>query len=379
MKQFYIAILCLLATLSSQGQIITQWNFNAGTTVPSTGSGAVTAIGGTTGAIASGTGSSDPATTADQAYNLDNFPVQGTGSKTAGLDVQVSTVGKQNIKLSFDLRFSTAAANLATVQYSTDGGTTWVDFSTVSAAGGNNWVNSNTVDFSSVTALNNNANARFRIVSTFNSGNTYVPAGGGNYSTVGTYRFDMVTVQGANSAMPVTYYAFNAQYTSSKTVAVTWSTSTEQNNAYFAVERSADLGTFQTIGRIDGKGTSFTQQHYSLTDETPMAGWNYYRLKQVDTDGKTSYSKALAVFNEYSSGVNELILSLNLATHDLSVRLNGNAVLINCIIYTMQGRVVFQSNDVTNPINVSGLPAGIYILEVQTSDNRALRQRFLKL
>jgi hypothetical protein len=383
MKHFYLVVIFSFLTLAVQAQIITQWNFNGllglGTTTPSIGTGSVANVGGATSSFASGSGSSDPALLLNSADNLTSFPAAGTNNKSAGLEIRVSTAGKQNIKLSFDLRLSASAAKMATIQYSTNGGTNWVDFSTITIAAATTWVNGNTVDFSSITALNNNANARFRVVSTMSgSGGTAYEGVSGAYSTSGTYRFDMVTVQGTDIPLPVTYSGFNARYTESKTVAITWATSLEHDNAHFDVERSADIESFQLIGRVDGKGTSDAKQQYSFIDEAPMAGWNYYRLKQVDIDGKTSYSKLVAVLNETTLTGDELNLSPNPADRDLTIRINSSAKIGQVMVYTMQGHQMSQSTSAINQLDVSALPAGIYILEVRTTDNRVLRQRFVK-
>lgn len=96
------------------------------------------------------------------------------------------------------------------------------------------------------------------------------------------------------SALPVTISQFTAKPLGNQ-VSVAWSTAIETNSAYFEVERSVDVLEFKRIGRIDAAGESQTSQHYGLLDEKPLAGTNYYRLKQIDRDGATAYSKVVAV------------------------------------------------------------------------------------
>lgn len=196
---------------------IALWNFNGsstttipgGTTSPTAaqGSGTLSLIGGTTATFASGIvggGSSDPVTTVPPNYgwNISNFPAQGTGNKTAGIQINVSTVGLSNILLQFDQRHSNTAANTVIVQYTSDISAStpvWVDYATFVAPAGDAWFNKRTVDFSAVSALNNNPNVAFRIVAAFaGTGNTYAASTAtSNYSTTGTWRFDMVTVSGS--------------------------------------------------------------------------------------------------------------------------------------------------------------------------------------
>jgi hypothetical protein len=89
--------------------------------------------------------------------------------------------------------------------------------------------------------------------------------------------------------LPVTFSNFNATEKGC-TAVLSWSTSMERNNDYFMVERSADGRNFMEIGRRDAKGTSDILQHYTYTDNAPLAGTNFYRISQVDLDGKHTSS-----------------------------------------------------------------------------------------
>ena len=196
---------------------ITQWNFNSnppdaststGSSTPSTGSGTSSVIGGVTPSFASGSsngGSSDPAPVTDNSgYGLTTFPASGVGNKTAGYQFAVSTAGYQNIQINFDLRHSNTGSRFFTVQYTTNvtvGSPTWVDFATDSTTAGDLWTNNRTYNFTSVTALNNDSHAAFRIVASFSptTGNYVAATGTSTYAATGTWRLDMFTVKG-NSA-----------------------------------------------------------------------------------------------------------------------------------------------------------------------------------
>lgn len=193
---------------------ITRWNFNSnpadasattGSSTPSTGSGTLTTIGGLSQTFASGTsgtGSSDPATTDNTGYNLSTWPAQGTGSKTAGISFNAATTGYEDIQVTFDLRHSNTGPSDLQFQYCTDvtaGVPVWVDFATNAATVGDAW-NARSYDLSAIPALDNNANAGFRVVAMFGpSTSTYRPTNSGSsYATTGTWRFDMVTVKGTS-------------------------------------------------------------------------------------------------------------------------------------------------------------------------------------
>ena len=72
-------------------------------------------------------------------------------------------------------------------------------------------------------------------------------------------------------------------------VLLDWSTSQEQNNNFFTVERSTDGTNYSVLGTVSGSGTTNVQKDYRLIDYVPAEGLNYYRLSQTDYDGKITY------------------------------------------------------------------------------------------
>ena len=93
---------------------------------------------------------------------------------------------------------------------------------------------------------------------------------------------------------PVQLVSFKGQ-AAGNSVILNWSTASEQESAQFVVQRSSDASEFISVGTRQSAGTTNQQQYYSLTDESPQNGVNYYRLRQVDRDGSSVYSKAIAV------------------------------------------------------------------------------------
>lgn len=74
-----------------------------------------------------------------------------------------------------------------------------------------------------------------------------------------------------------------------------WTTATELNNDFFAIEHSTDGIAFRTVGQVKGAGTTSEEVQYEFMHRKPIAGTNYYRLKQVDFDGTVDYSDLIAV------------------------------------------------------------------------------------
>ena len=96
--------------------------------------------------------------------------------------------------------------------------------------------------------------------------------------------------------IPVELTSFTAS-ANSPGVVVNWTTATEINNHGFEVERSKDNENFYRIGFVQGKGTTTEMQSYSFIDDIEYAGVKtyYYRLRQVDLDGRSQYSDVVNV------------------------------------------------------------------------------------
>lgn len=227
MKTYYNVLkaitLAVVFSCNSWSQTtLAQWNFNGGsaTTVPGgatsptaiIGSGSAELVGGVTATFASGIssgGSSDPVITAPDNYgwNTTAYAALGAENKQRGVQFNVSTVGYQGITFRFDQRLSNTSNNTYVVQYTADrtaATPVWVDAQTftfipLATGTGDVWYNLRTVDLTAVTALDNNANAAFRIVSAFDpvAANYTASTATSTYSVTGTSRFDMVTVTAA--------------------------------------------------------------------------------------------------------------------------------------------------------------------------------------
>lgn len=207
MKRLFTLLLAISTSLvlNAQSTIVTEWNFNDQTTNPSTGSGQVSLLGGVT----EWQGSSDipagyssgcnPVTllledgtmTGNWAYNLTNFPEQGSNSGTAGVQFKTSTVGHQNVSFIFNLRRSGTASTYFQVLSSTNG-TDWEIVATERNL---------TTDFAAyggpyLIPNGNNAEELYvKVVSVFEPGtNAYGATASSGYGQLGTIRFDNVRV-----------------------------------------------------------------------------------------------------------------------------------------------------------------------------------------
>lgn len=96
---------------------------------------------------------------------------------------------------------------------------------------------------------------------------------------------------------PVEFIQFTAKLENTG-VKLEWITASETNNDYFAVERSDNNQIFSQITQVAGSGNSNNIKKYQAVDWNPMYGISYYKIRQVDYDGKVSYSKVVAVENK---------------------------------------------------------------------------------
>lgn len=93
--------------------------------------------------------------------------------------------------------------------------------------------------------------------------------------------------------LPVTFLFFESK-SRADGIDLTWATVTEENADYFIIERSSNGIGFTSIGKESASGNSKNLIRYSFTDELPLEGRNYYRLKTVDYDGSFEYSKIIS-------------------------------------------------------------------------------------
>jgi hypothetical protein len=153
-------------------------------------------------------------------------------------------------------------------------------------------------------------------------------------------------------------------------VAINWSTASESNNKYFDVEKSFDGSNWTAINSLISAGNSSTVKNYSSYDAKPAAGYNYYRIKQVDTDGKFKYSSVAKVkISIEKTGVSVLANPfVNNITVDFLSNINQK---LNVRLMDVSGKQMaiekWQINKGSTRLslnNVANLQRGMYIFTV---------------
>jgi hypothetical protein len=180
---------------------------------------------------------------------------------------------------------------------------------------------------------------------------------------------------GAGNPLPIELVNFNAAPNGDK-VDLTWSTASETNNDYFTVERSTDAIHFKEILRKQGAGNSTSTIYYSDIDNSPLSGHSYYRLKQTDYDGHSTYSKIKSVNNKSQREAENELKLISIAPNPFSEKFivafttqKAGAATIELVNESgkMVLQQVIQSNEGPNNFNFSEgqkLTSGIYFVNL---------------
>ena len=165
--------------------------------------------------------------------------------------------------------------------------------------------------------------------------------------------------------MPVNLIYFTAQWQNDiENIAVLdWQTASEQNNSHFEIEQSFDGVEFRKVGEIQGNGTSLKTNYYVFTDilinEPAFIGEVYYRLKQLDYDGKFAYSP-IEILHKNSANLNSE--SFQLFPNPANDGIIQASKIDDYKVYNMQAILVKEFSQ-TAIMQVADLPSGIYLVQ----------------
>jgi hypothetical protein len=177
---------------------------------------------------------------------------------------------------------------------------------------------------------------------------------------------DWILVDNSNP-LPVELVSFDVKCETEE-AEIEWITQSEINNDYFIVEKSYDAVTYFELTKIQGAGNSNVAINYSVTDPNPSSGVTYYRLKQVDFDGTTTYHETVAT-NCNTSGfdVNQLVLNNNALNFNITSTQDEELTIY---FYDYRGRIILNKKEmITKGNNTISLPnlnisTGIYMLSI---------------
>ncbi|MBL7762701.1 MAG: hypothetical protein JNL23_04675 [Chitinophagaceae bacterium] len=153
-----------------------------------------------------------------------------------------------------------------------------------------------------------------------------------------------------------------------KQTQLSWDVS-EQNVVDYRIEKSSDGYTFQSIGKLAGKGNG--ENNYGYTENSILQDKAYYRIKQTDNDGRYSYSSIIAISNQekarfavYPTDVTDGVMVYSQSTQQARF-FNTEGKIIKTILLTSG----------TNHIDCGNLAAGVYVVATANGDNRRIIKR----
>jgi len=189
----------------------------------------------------------------------------------------------------------------------------------------------------------------------------------------------------SNSLLPVELSSFTGS-ANGRNVQLLWATATEVNNSGFEVQKNAN-GSWAKIGFVDGAGTSNAPHRYNYTDVNSPASKYSYRLKQIDRDGKFSYSNIVEVATTLTAA--DFALSQNYPNpFNPSTKFtfaSKNAERTTLKIYNVAGQeVATLFNGIAQPSQVytltfdaKDLPSGMYFYVLHSASRNDVKKMML--
>ncbi|HYF30901.1 MAG TPA: hypothetical protein VD993_07265 [Chitinophagaceae bacterium] len=177
------------------------------------------------------------------------------------------------------------------------------------------------------------------------------------------------------AAIPVTLIDFRGQLKGNN-VNLSWETATEQGNRGFDVERSSDGTRFNRIGFVAGTGNSNIIRHYIFEDKEIAQQLNYYRLKQLNDDGKYEYSRTILIKHPVTNNASFTVLN-NPFRNALDLQFgavmqsNGEIRLVDIkgqVVMKWSGR--FQPGTRMRLQVPSRVAAGLYVVQLLVSNRQ---------
>lgn len=173
--------------------------------------------------------------------------------------------------------------------------------------------------------------------------------------------------------LPVNLLSFAARKTGSSNE-LTWTTTAEQNNLGFEVQRSVNGSAYTKIGFVYARstgGNSITNLNYNFIDNTPTGTVQYYRLRQVDINGQSKYSTVVIVRGDAPNTLAITGVYPNPAASVVNLQYSTPvAEKLSVLITDLNGKPVLQQTvyvgvgNNTLPVNVTALPKGTYFIKL---------------
>jgi len=184
------------------------------------------------------------------------------------------------------------------------------------------------------------------------------------------FRVGETNISNKAITIPITLLDFSAEFDiKQEVVRLDWSTTNEINSSHFNIMKSRDALVWKKLGIISSVDKSRAVNKYSYVDKNPYIGLNYYKLEQVDFDGKsTSYGTVSANvdskngFDIYPNPVDDKLMIISKIK-------NANIEIINNLGIVVRKETITKSNQ----IDVSALSPGIFYIVLRDNNNEFIR------
>lgn len=201
-------------------------------------------------------------------------------------------------------------------------------------------------------------NTRLRVRCAYN----YVPTSAQSCTTFTEGETEDYTMVVTGPLLPITLTDFYGEL-NNELVDLYWHTQNEVNSNFFRIEKSRNGIDFSTIAQVPAKGNSNALNDYSVTDDAPFIGMNYYRLSLIDNEGIIRYSDILNINRAGSS--EEILLAPNPVHDQISVHTNIDDTVLLMEWFSVSGEKIFSSPfSGSTTVDVSTFPKGIYLVHI---------------
>ena len=212
----------------------------------------------------------------------------------------------------------------------------------------------------------------------------YVYLSNGHGWDTGDNQTDFYLQDNSTPPLPVELFSFSALLVRDE-VSIKWETKTEVRNYGFEIERKSTSCNWQKIKFIEGHGNSNIPRSYSYLDNVIQPGTYYYRLKQIDTNGKFEYSKSIEISIK---GLEKFDLKQNYPNPFNPVTIISFTVPersnVQIIVYNILGQEVKtlvneikEAGNYSVSFDASKLNSGVYFYELKTRDFRQIKKMIL--
>jgi Secretion system C-terminal sorting domain len=172
-----------------------------------------------------------------------------------------------------------------------------------------------------------------------------------------------------SATLPVELTQFTGKKVSNRTAQLSWTTASEKGNMGFEIQKNTEGSNFETLGFEKSRGDAATSTTYTFLDNN-FTKTAYYRLKQTDVNGQTTFSKIVTLENDAKNDAVSVFPNPILRGSLLNIQLADNSVSdnINVEIYNLNGQLIQQQSGIA-PLQTDDWKSGVYVVKIVNNVN----------